>query len=159
LEYNARFGDPETMNVLSILKTDFAQVCQAIVREELHKVPLEFENLATVCKYVVPIGYPDTPKKGERLDLTKMPAEEPRKLRIYRAALTDDDILMGSRAIAFVGIGKNLEEAERIAEQAANSVIGPVFHRRDIGTHELIERRIAHVKSFSKIPNSHFADH
>ena len=155
LEYNARFGDPETLNVLSILKTDFALVCQAIINEELHKVPLVFEKLATVCKYVVPENYPENPKKGIPINLDNVPPDEPLKLQSYRAALDDNDVLMGSRAIAFVGIGKNLQEAEAIAEKAASSVRGPVFHRKDIGTHELIERRIAHVKSFSEVSDPH----
>ncbi|MGH8024212.1 MAG: phosphoribosylamine--glycine ligase, partial [Limisphaerales bacterium] len=149
LEYNARFGDPETLNVLSILKTDFAILCQAMVNEELDKVSLEFERLATVCKYLVPEGYPDAPKKGAQINLDDVPPDEPLKLQSYRAALDENNRLTGSRAIAFVGIGKNLQEAEAIAEKAANSVRGPVFHRKDIGTDELIQRRIAHVKSFS----------
>ena len=158
LEYNARFGDPETLNVLSILKTDFAKVCQAIIDGELHRVPLRFEHRATVCKYVVPEGYPDSPKKNVSVDLSNVPPEEPSKLRIYRAAIDKrkgHDVLTGSRAIAFVGIGKNLQEAEAIAEKAANSVIGPAFHRSDIGTQELIDRRVAHVKGFLKNPDSH----
>ena len=157
LEYNARFGDPETLNVLSILKTDFATVCQAIINEELDKIELVFERLATVCKYVVPENYPDDPVKGVRIELDNVPSDEPFKLQSYRAALDDNDVLMGSRAIAFVGIGKNLQEAEAIAEKAASAVRGPVFHRKDIGTQELIERRKAHVNSFSDISHSHFA--
>jgi phosphoribosylamine--glycine ligase len=152
LEYNARFGDPETLNALSILETDFADVCMAIINERLDKVPLCFSPLATVCKYIVPQGYPDNPVKDVTIDLRRMPKQS-KSLRIYRAAVADEHKgkckLTGSRAIAFVGIGKNLREAEIIAEEAANSIDGPVIHRRDIGTEELIERRVAHIKSFS----------
>jgi phosphoribosylamine--glycine ligase len=156
IEYNARFGDPETINVLSILKTDFAKVCLAIINETLDQVPLEFERLATVCKYVVPNGYPDKPVKGELIDFSKVPTDP--NLRRYDAAIEQKDgkfYLSGSRAVAFVGIGKNLQEAEAIAEKAARSVVGPVFHRSDIGTPELIEHRVAHVKAFSKAHHSH----
>ena len=76
---------------------------------------------------------------------------------MFRAALDrkgKQNILTGSRAIAFVGIGKNLHEAETIAEEAASSVTGPVFHRSDIGTQELIDRRVAHVKNFEKASRS-----
>lgn len=158
LEYNARFGDPETLNVLSILKTDFALVCQAIINGTLNRLPLRFERRATVCKYVVPEGYPDSPKHNVSIDLSKVPTRPPSELRMFRAALDIKDgqnILTGSRAIAFVGIGKNLHEAEAIAEEAASCVAGPVFHRQDIGTRELIERRVAHVKSFQKSAPSH----
>ncbi len=152
LEYNARFGDPEALNVLSILKTDFATVCEAVINEELHRVAITFERLATVCKYVVPAGYPEAPKKDVVIDRSHVPPESS-KLRIYDAAVDKRGgkyYLTGSRAIAFVGIGKNLHEAEAIAEEAASAVGGPVIHRRDIGTQELIERRIANVRSFAR---------
>ena len=58
IEYNARFGDPEAMNVLPLLKTPLADVCQAIVDGNLNEV--EFEDKASVCKYIVPDGYPET---------------------------------------------------------------------------------------------------
>ena len=93
------------------------------------------------------------------IDLSNVPPESA-KLRIYHAALDQRDgnyFLTGSRAIAFVGIGRNLQEAESIAEEAASAVRGPVIHRRDIGTQELVERRVAHVRSFSRSSNSRAA--
>jgi len=54
-----------------------------------------------------------------------------------------------SRTLAFVGRGETLEEAEAIAERAASSVTGRVFHRRDIGTQEVLERRCRHMKEVS----------
>ena len=50
-----------------------------------------------------------------------------------------------SRTLAFVGIADTLEEAERAAERAASSVKGRVYHRRDIGTRALLDRRVAHM--------------
>jgi phosphoribosylamine--glycine ligase len=151
LEYNARFGDPETLNVLSLLKTDFVDICEAIVDGKLKDLPVTFEEKATVCKYVVPDGYPDNPVKGKPVDLSKVP-EESDKLKIYHAALDQkgpDFYLSGSRAIAFVGIGSNLSEAEAIAEEAASAVRGPVYHRRDIGTEQLIQDRIQHMRTLT----------
>ncbi len=55
--------------------------------------------------------------------------------------------MTGSRAVAFLGIAENIEDAERIAEKAVSSVKGQVFHRRDIGTKKLIEKRVRHMKS------------
>jgi len=54
-----------------------------------------------------------------------------------------------SRTLAFVGRGETLEEAETIAERAASSVTGRIFHRRDIGTQEVLERRCRHMKEVS----------
>ena len=56
IEYNARFGDPEAMNVLPLLQTNFIDICKSIVDGNLKGV--EFDTLATVCKYIVPQGYP-----------------------------------------------------------------------------------------------------
>ena len=72
IEYNARFGDPEAMNVLPILKTDFVDVCRAIIGGSLDSLPLELEHKATVCKYIVPKGYPDEPKAGGRIEIGKV---------------------------------------------------------------------------------------
>ena len=55
--------------------------------------------------------------------------------------------MTGSRAIAFVGIGHNLAEAEARAESAASAVGGPVYHRPDIGTAPLVQRRVDHVRA------------
>ena len=54
IEYNARFGDPEAMNVLSILETDFIDICKSIISGNLSNLDINFKNLATVCKYAVP---------------------------------------------------------------------------------------------------------
>jgi len=151
LEYNARFGDPEALNVLSLLETDFVEICDAIVRGTLNDTHVEFRRQATVCKYVVPEGYPDHPVKGQRIELDRVPEESPR-LRWYLAAVDrrpDGLFLTGSRAVAFVGIGGSLDEAETIAEEAANAVEGPVYHRRDIGTRKLVNLRCEHVRTFT----------
>jgi phosphoribosylamine---glycine ligase len=145
LEYNARFGDPETMNVLPLLKTDFASICQSIIVQELDRVKVEFEKKATVCKYIVPEGYPDDPVRDEKVEVS-----EQDKAKVYYASVDqkEDGLLMtGSRAIAFLGVGDSLEEAEKIAEEGASSVKGKVFYRKDIGTKKLIEKRIKHVEN------------
>jgi len=71
IEYNARFGDPEAMNVLSILDSDLIEICEAIISENLNNTKIVFKNLATVCKYAVPEGYPDDPVKGHQIDISK----------------------------------------------------------------------------------------
>jgi phosphoribosylamine--glycine ligase len=141
IEYNARFGDPEVMNVLAILKTDFVDVCTAMVRGELAGMPVEFEKKAAVCKYVVPEGYPDHSVKGEKIEIGTLPARS----SCYYASVDqreDGLYLLGSRAVAMVGVGETLAEAEAIAQRAAQAVKGPVFFREDIGTEALIEKRI-----------------
>lgn len=144
LEYNARFGDPEVMNVLPLLKNNFVEICQAVIDESLKNIKVEFEKKATVCKYVVPQGYPTNPVSG-KISL----GDVPEKVKVYYASVEQHDnelFLTSSRAIAFVGIDESIEEAERIAEEAISKVDGPVFHRRDIGTQKLINKRVKHMQ-------------
>jgi phosphoribosylamine--glycine ligase len=151
IEYNARFGDPEVMNVLPLMQADFVQVCKAIIDGTLDKLTIRFKRQATVCKYVVPTAYPQKKNGDEeiRVDATTTIPGLGDRLRMYYAAVRSQDgklYLTGSRAVAFVGIANTLFEAEKIAEEAASLVEGPVFHRRDIGTAELIQKRVDHVR-------------
>ena len=146
VEYNARFGDPEAMNVLPLLKTDFMVVCNAIITGELNRLKINFEKKATVCKYAVPEGYPTAPVKNKKVDLSEVPNDA----KVYYASVDEkkDGLYMSSsRAIAFVGIADTLEKAESIAEKAVSSIKGSVFHRPDIGTKALIEKRVRHMES------------
>jgi phosphoribosylamine---glycine ligase len=150
LEYNARFGDPEAMNILPILKTDFVDVCRAIIEGTLDRIKIEFEEKATVCKYIVPMGY-GLPKDHAHAKSTsaKIEVGDVGSARLYYASVDkrEDGLYMSaSRAIGIVGIAENLSDAEQIAEKAASQVKGPVDHRPDIGTEPLIEKRIRHMR-------------
>jgi len=145
IEYNVRFGDPEAMNALPTLETDFIGICQALVDEKLDTIKIKNEKKATVCKYVVPEGYPVNPVKGKKIEI----GDVSRDVKVYYASVDqkDDGLYMSSsRAVAFVGIADTIPEAEHMAQKAVASVKGPVFFRKDIGTKELIEKRIGHMK-------------
>jgi phosphoribosylamine--glycine ligase len=148
IEYNARFGDPECMNVLSIMETDFIDICIAILTGTLDQISLHFAPKATVCKYVVPEGYPNS-RVGNAEILLPRSVTESGRLRIFYGAVDDEEDgklrMTGSRAIAFVGIGDTLNEAEQVAEWAVSQVGGPVSHRRDIGKDTLVRSRVAHM--------------
>ena len=106
----------------------------------MNKVNLQFDNKATVCKYAVPEGYPDKPVKNVPIDISKVKNPE---LLFYASVDIKNGILVesGSRTIATVGISESIFSAEKIAEQSVSSVVGPLFHRRDIGTLALVEKR------------------
>jgi phosphoribosylamine--glycine ligase len=145
IEYNVRLGDPEAMNALPLLETDFVDICQAIIHGNLNELDIRFAKKATVCKYAVPEGYPTDPVKGERIKI----GELPEGVKVFYASVDSVDgelVLLGSRAAAFVGIADAIEEAEKLAQQAVESVEGPVFYRKDIGTKELIQKRIDMMK-------------
>ena len=149
IEYNVRFGDPEAMNVLSVLKTDLVDICEAIIAGNLDKLAVEFENSATVCKYVVPEGYPDNAVKNVPVEVGNIT----NGAKLYFASVNQTDtglMLAGSRAIAVVAKGQSIFEAERIVSEAIQQIKGPVFYRKDIGTKELIEKRIESMKELRK---------
>lgn len=150
LEYNARFGDPEAMNILPLLQTDMVELCQAIMSGTLAGAKLDFASQATVCKYIVPQGY-GLPPDGHR----PLPGEEKIEIgplsgaRLYYSSVdkrTDGLYMTASRAVGVVGIAKELGEAEKIAEQAASAIKGAIAHRSDIGTAPLIEKRVRHMR-------------
>ncbi len=144
IEFNARFGDPEAMNVLSLLESDFGTILEKMVAGSLSPSDVRFAEKASVCKYLVPDGYPDTPKAGREIrvgdygkGILYFANVEEREGKFYSSS---------SRTLAFVGIGDTLVEAEHVAEEAASTVQGSVWHRRDIGTREMLEKKVARMK-------------
>ena len=146
IEYNARFGDPEAMNALSLLETDLIELCSAMADGTLNNIDIRFANKATVCKYAVPEGYPDKPVKGENIDTSKI--SDPDKLFYASVDIKNGALIeSGSRTVAVVGVADSISEAEKIAENEIASVSGPLFHRKDIGTDAIIQRRVEHMRA------------
>lgn len=141
IEFNARFGDPESLNVLSILESDFVDLCVSLTKGNLQADQVVFSKKATVCKYAVPDGYPDHPVRQVEIDINKVE----NKNYLYLAAVNAVDgklYATGSRTAAYVGVADTISGAEQIAEQEISYVEGPLFHRKDIGTSALINKRI-----------------
>jgi len=137
--------------VLPILKTDFVSVCEAMVNGTLGKQKIEFDKKATVCKYAVPKGYPDNPVSEQKIIV---PSERMPGTELFYAAVdqrADGLYLTKSRSIAFVGIADTIMEAEAAAEHAISSVKGPVFHRKDIGTKTLLDKRVQHMRTIGAL--------
>lgn len=141
IEYNARFGDPEALNILPLLESDFVDICQAIISGDLSDDLVKFANKATVCKYITPDCYPDSKdRKGETVSFPVMPENA----RLYYGDIAEVDgklLLGGSRTAGIVGIGDTISEAEQVAESLCEQVQGPVRFRSDIGTADLIAKR------------------
>ena len=141
IEFNARFGDPESLNVLSILKSDFAALCKGIVTGSLTQDMAEFESKATVCKYAVPEGYPDDSIDDAPIDISAVK----NKAFLYLSAVDMRDgviYAMGSRTAAYVGVADTITAAEKIAEREVRAIGGRLYHREDIGTERLIQQRV-----------------
>jgi phosphoribosylamine--glycine ligase len=149
IEVNARFGDPEAMNVLPILQTDFSNICTHMLQTTLSPKDIQVEKKATVCKYVVPEGYGVKSMVGQPIYVDE-PAIQKTGAKLFYASVNkkDDHILTGSsRSLAVVGIHDDVSNAEKISEQALTYIKGDhLFIRHDIGTPQLLQKRIHHMQ-------------
>lgn len=148
IEINARFGDPEAMNVLPLLDSDFVDLCQAMIdgKVEMHK--LRMKRFATVCKYVVPEGYGMKSMVGEKIRVDEKQISEKGSQLFYASVNKSNDHVTttSSRSLAVVGIAESIERAEQQCEQSLQYVSGDhMFIRHDVGTADLIQKRIDHM--------------
>ena len=145
VEFNARFGDPEAMNTLPALTTDFLDVLVA-AREGEPLPQLRFERQATVCKYAVPDGYPTDPESGARVAIDEESAGE---ALLYYASVDEREdgvYTTTSRSFAVVGVGDSISAAETIAEDALAAAAEEGLRiRHDIGTADMVQRRVDHA--------------
>ncbi len=147
VEFNARLGDPEAMNILSVLESDMAEICEKIATGKLTD-DLRFAKKATVCKYLVPEGYPDNPLNNVEVEIDDAKILQAGG-RLYYASVREEGgkiLTSSSRAIAVVGVEDTIDEAEKTAQKCIGYVSGKLAHRKDIGTKALVERRISHMK-------------
>ena len=145
VEFNARFGDPEAMNTLPVLGTDFLDVLVA-AREGDSLPQLTFARQATVCKYAVPEGYPTDPEAGARVAIDEDSAGD---ALLYYASVDEREdgiYTTTSRSFAVVGVADSITEAEEIAEAAmAEAGEEGLRVRHDIGKPDLVQQRIDHM--------------
>lgn len=149
IEINARFGDPEAMNVLTALDSDFEDICNRMATGTL-TCDVGFKNEATVCKYVVPKGYGVKSESGHEISVDEEAIRDCGAVAYYaNVDIKDGKLVTGtSRSIGVVGIGRTIEEAEENCEKALKHVkCDAVFVRHDIGTRELVQRRVDHMKA------------
>ena len=129
IEYNARFGDPEAMNVLSLLDTPLTEIGFAI--DEGTLVKPSFQSKATVCVYIVPEGYPTNPVRDQEIIIGPIENSE-----TYYASVYEENGKVKtttSRAIALLGKGGTVREARGRVYSDVNNVTGRLFYRTDIG--------------------------
>lgn len=149
VEFNARFGDPEAMNVLSLMESNFLDICERMAGGGLGGAAASFSNLATVCKYVVPVGYGVESKVGSEISVDEK-AVEAGGARLYYAAVNEKGPgkvqTTSSRAMGVVGIAGDIEAAEKRCESALSHLGGEFFVRHDIGRPEALRRKVEHMK-------------
>lgn len=150
IEYNFRPGDPEWINTLIILKNNFLDVILNLFQGE--EQALSFENLATVCKYIVPEGYPEKLYQNLDVDLDKEAIQKIEGISYYYSCGLDKGKLnVGTeRGIVFAAKAPTIEEANEKVEKAISLVKGKFYYRKDIGTKDLIHSKTEHVKKLRR---------
>lgn len=149
LEFNARFGDPEAINVLSLYEPgSFDELLFGVASGRVDPNLLRFRQRATVVRYVVPRGYPTAPGGGA-LDLD-LPAIEALGVQVRYGAVEGTGggrvRLSASRGVALMGDASAIHEAAARVEAALAFVHGDFDVRHDIGTREDVTKRTEHVR-------------
>jgi len=145
VEFNARFGDPEAMNTLPVLETDFVELLVA-AREGDPLPELSFWERATVCKYAVPDGYPTDPEAGAKVAIDADSAGDASLFYASVDAREDGIYTTTSRSFAVVGVADSIPAAEAIVEDAFERTGTEGLRvRHDIGKSDLVQKRIDHM--------------
>ncbi len=146
VEFNARFADPESMNVLALFEGSLSKIFFSMAAGGLKLV--KFRNDCTVLKYLVPDGYPDSPQADRPLSIDDAKLHS-LSAKAYLAAVYEKDGIIyttKSRAVGILGVADTLDKAEQNAEAGCLAVKGVLRHRTDIGTRQLLEKRINHMR-------------
>jgi len=147
IEFNARFGDPEAMNVLSLLRGNFARICMDMAGGRVSRKEAVFDPLASVCKYVVPEGYGVKPLSEQPITVDEKAIADEGAL-LYYANVNENDgkvYTTTSRSVGLVGVSRTVEEAEQMAERALRHVAGRVFVRHDIGKKAMLDAKVSRM--------------
>ena len=138
IEYNCRFGDPETQVVLPLLKTDLLTVMQAVENETLADLTVEWHDGAAACVILASGGYPSSYEKGKVMTL---PETTPANVTIYHAGdkLSDGKLVTsGGRVLGVTATAPTLAEALKCAYAATETIdFEGKYMRHDIGQRAL----------------------
>jgi phosphoribosylamine--glycine ligase len=132
VEYNSRFGDPETQVVLPMLKTDLMDIFEAVTEERLSQVKIEWDEGACVCVVLASGGYPVSYKKGKEITI----GDVGDATIIHAGTKMDGDKLVtnGGRVLGVVAKGKDIDEAREKAYSAVKNIkFENMSYRTDIG--------------------------
>lgn len=140
IEYNSRFGDPETQVVLPRLQTDFAQIVEAVAQERLSELSIQWSEQASACVVMASGGYPGSYPKG--IEIHGLDANgQAEGVTVYHAGTKLEDgkfLTNGGRVLGITALGDTLEAALNKAYAAVENItFEGAMYRKDIGrTHQ-----------------------
>jgi phosphoribosylamine--glycine ligase len=139
LEFNARFGDPETQVILPLLKTDLVDILMAVVQSNLDRVKIEWSSEACVGVVMASAGYPGSYKTG--LPIRGIDGVD-KDVLVFHAGtkLGNDGVIYtdGGRVLAVVGVGQDMAEArQKVYRNIGNIYFQGCYYRKDIALREI----------------------
>ena len=137
IEYNARFGDPETQAVLPRLKTDFVDIINAVIDEKLDSINIEWADDAAVCIVLASGGYPQKYESGKEISGLDNEVFNADDLFVYHAGTKAENgkiYTAGGRVLGVTATGKDLDDAIAKSYKALKNISFDKMHyRNDIG--------------------------
>ena len=135
IEYNCRFGDPETQVVLPLLKTDLLEIMQAVAEERLAEINVEFKKKSACCVIMASKGYPSSYDKGFEINFKT----SRKNVFVAGAKLEDGKLLTnGGRVLGVTAISSNLKGAIKKAYKKVSKIsFANAYYRSDIGARAL----------------------
>jgi len=141
IEFNVRPGDSEILNIIPILKTDFVEISEAMIDRKLKDLKVEYEDKATVCKYIVNQGFPN-PENDMIMHIDDEAIKNNGGDLFYSCFAVDKNVYKPSpRGVAVTAKGDTLQQAYELCEKLIRGNISGegLWYRKDIGTKELLE--------------------
>lgn len=136
LEFNARFGDPETQAILPMMESDLVDALEAAVEGTCSSMTLDWQDGACVCVVAASFGYPEKPQLGKEIVVDKEQAEKDGVLIFHAGTRLDGESLVtaGGRVLDVVSVGRSVEEAASRAYRGLSHVsFEGMWARHDIG--------------------------
>ena len=139
IEYNCRFGDPETQVVLPLLESDLLTVMRAVTEERLSEVEVKFSEKDACCVIMASDGYPEKYEKGFEISI---PEEVAKNVYVAGAALKDGKLVTsGGRVLGVTAVADSLPEAIEKSYSLVEKIhFDNAFYRRDIGARALLAK-------------------
>jgi len=136
LEFNARFGDPETQTIMARMRSDIVPILQGVAEGHLKETKIDWAKEAAACIVVASRGYPDAPETGQEIHGLDALAGES-DVTVFHAATAKRDgkvVTVGGRVLGVTALGANLDAAVERAYQAVRKISFDGMHyRKDIG--------------------------
>ena len=140
LEYNCRFGDPETQPIMMRLKSDLAELCNMAIDGHLDQATAEWDERAALGVVMAAGGYPDSYNKGDTISGLPEDTEDAHVFHAGTALQGDDVITSGGRVLCVTALGDSVSAAQQRAYQVTEGITWKdAFYRRDIG-HRAVAR-------------------